>query len=222
MLLASGISLTLLVALFFAFWGFFGRFPDQWEWAGFVVGGVGVVMGTPPVFQMMWGRPLVKTQLERGVEGTNRFLTVYLKNPPVRNPILKRLGVRRETVQSLTAQFRISEAGNGKIIIPTRQAKIYSDDDRTDEGSYRIALPPTFSVAASIVVVLWDTQKGKAFVPPCRQQQPHCLEPGYYSAHLILLVDGEPMHIRRNFVVGNEADALTWTPSPVGGDYQAS
>ena len=38
------------------------------------------------------------------------------------------LGTRRETVQNLTVELRISKVDNGKKIVPTRHARIYLDD----------------------------------------------------------------------------------------------
>lgn len=211
MVLAIVIALFFLVVVFLAFVGVFGRFPDQWEWVGIIFAAVGLVMAAPTIFQMVWGRPLVRVRFDRGVEGPERFLPVYLENCPVKSRLAKRLGVRRETVQSLTAQFRISEVGSGKIIVPIRHARIYADDDPTDSGRLRIALPPTFTVAASIMLVLWDTQNNKAVVPEDRLRKPLVIEPGYYLAHILLLVDGEPKHIQRRFVVGQSADDLNWS-----------
>ena len=202
--------LIALVILLLAFVGVFGRFPDNWEWVGIILAGVGLAMASPSIFQMLWGRPLVKVEFGRGIEDEKRLLLVYLQNPPVKNLILRKLGVRRDTVQSLTVQFRISEFGSGKIIEPIRNAKIYSDDDPTDVGKWRMALAPTFSVGARCVIVFWDTQKMKALVPPDRISQLLELSPGYYRVQIIIMVDGEPMHIFQQFAVGQKADDLIW------------
>ena len=209
--MAAVVVLFVLLVLFFAFAGFFGTFPEEWEWAGITLAAVGLVMATPAIFQMFWGRPLVKTRFDRHEQGKERFLNVYLENPPVKPGLIKRLGVRRETVQSLTVAFRISEAGSGKIIAPIRHARIYSDDDPTDTGSPRISLPPTHSVAACILVVYWDTDLNKAVVPADRLRPLLILEPGYYLASIALIVDGESEDIQRRFVVGQSADDLVWS-----------
>ena len=120
------------------------------------------------------------------------------------------MGVRRDAIQSLTAQFRISEFGSGKVIEPIRNAKIYSDDDPTDTGKWRVALAPTFSTGASFAIAFWDTQKEKAFAPPDRTSQLLELSAGYYQAHIIIMVDGEPKHVFRQFAVGQKADDLIW------------
>ena len=204
------IIFIVLGVLFLALRGSFGDFPSNWEWVGIVLAGVGLAMATPSIFQMLWGRSILRTQFENGIEGESRFLPIYLENPPIRSRILRKLGVKRDTIQSLTVQFRISEAGSGKIVVPIRQARIYSDDDPTDRGRNRISLPATYSVAASVIIVRWDTQKDKAFIPPDRLREELPLESGQYRVHVIFLVDGDPKISSRQFVIGEKADDLTW------------
>lgn len=204
------LALITMVIIFLAFSGVFGRFPDNWEWVGIVLAGVGVALAMPSVFQLLWGRPILRTRFENGVDENNRFLPVYLDNPPIRNQIMRRLGVRRDTIQSLTIQFHISEAGSGKIVIPIHDARIYSDDDPTDMGRDRISLPPTFSVAASIMIVRWDTQKNKAIVPPDRLRAEYPLDAGQYKVNISLIVDGDPTLVSHQFVIGQKADDLSW------------
>ena len=202
--------IIVLAILCLAFIGIFGRFPDEWEWVGIVLAGVALAMATPSIFQMFWGRPIVETQFEKYAEKTERALLIFLSNPPVKKRILRVFGVKRETVQNLTAEIRISEVGSKKVIVPIRHARIYSDDDSSDIGSNRIVLPPTFSVAASIMVVRWDSQKNKAVIPGDRLRQPLLLDEGYYRADIIIFVDGDPKTISRQFVVGQNADDLIW------------
>jgi len=211
--LAIALILILLGILFLALKGVFGTFPDNFEWIGFIMAGMGMIMASPSIFQMLWGKPLVKTEFEKAVEEDKRCLLVHLQNPPVKNKILQKIGIRRETVQSLTIQFRISEFGSHKIIDPIRHAKIYTDEDPDNVGRYRIALPPTFSVCASFMVILWNTQTNRAFVPPDRLRQSLEISPGYYQIDIILTVDGKPMHILRQFKIGSRADDLIWVKS---------
>ncbi len=202
--------IIVLAIICLAFIGIFGRFPDEWEWVGIVLAGVALTMVTPSIFQMFWGRALLETQFEKYAEKTERALLIFLSNPPVKKRILRMLGVKRETVQSLTAEISISEAGSNKVIVPIRHARIYSDDDSSDMGSNRIVLPPTFSVAASIMVASWDNQKKKAVISGDRLRQPLLLDEGYYRADISIFVDGDPKNISRQFVVGKNADDLIW------------
>lgn len=218
--MAAIIVICILAILYIAFIGIFGRFPDEWEWVGIVFAGVAIAMATPNILQMFWGRAYVEVEYEVGAKDSERSLLVFLKNPPVKNRMLKALGVKRETVQSLTAEIRISEFGSKKIIVPIRHARLFSDDDPSNAGSNRIVLPPTYSVAASVMIAMWDSQNKKAIILGDRLRQPLLLGEGYYLIQIIILVDGEPKELSRQFVVGGSADDLTWVkpskPAPTG------
>lgn len=210
--------IVVLVIVCLAFIGIFGRFPDEWEWVGIVLAGLGLAMATPSIFQMLWGRAVVKLQFDIYPEKSERALVAFFKNPPVNSRMLRMLGVKREIVQSLTAEIRISEAGSNTIIVPIRQLRIYSDDEPSDSGNNRIVLPPTYSVGASIMVAHWDNQQKQAVIPPARLRDPQPLGAGCYRADIIIIVDGDPRIISRQFVVGKEADDLIWatknSPTP--------
>ncbi len=211
MRLSFAIVLIIVGAIFFALRGLFGTFPDNWEWAGIVLAGVGLAMAVPSIFQMFWGRPALKVKFENGIKEAERFLPVYLSNPPIKNKFLKTLGVRRGTIQSITAQFRISELGSNTIVITSRQGRLYSDDDPDDKGRLRITLPPTFSVAACIMVVSWDLKCGKAIIPPDRLRNEIVSIPeGAYRVQIIFMVDGEKQEESRQFIIGKKPDDLTW------------
>ncbi len=212
--LIAAIVLFVLAILCLAFIGIFGRFPDEWEWVGIVLAGVGIAMATPSIFQMFWGRACIETEFEVSARGNERSLVIFLRNPPIQNRILKTLGVKRETVQSLTAEIRISEFGSKKIIVPIRHVRLFSDEDTSDKASNRIVLPPTYSVAASIMAAMWDNKAKRAIILGDLLRQPLLLSEGYYYAQIIILVDGEPNEISRQFVVGKNADDLMWTNPP--------
>ncbi len=210
-MIGSAVVLFILVATILALRGVFGDYPAEWEWVGLVLAGASLVIGAPAVFQLIWGRPRLEVDFDVGAQGSERFLPVYFKNAPIENRVIKRLA-RRETIQSLTAQFRISEVGSGTVLIPNRQARIFSDDEPEANGGDRIPLPPTFSVGAGIVIARWGVEKKKAFVPESLVSKKYDLQEGYYHAEILLLVDGEPQNFTRRFVVGKNSDDLAWAP----------
>ncbi|MDO8532542.1 MAG: hypothetical protein Q7T26_10355 [Dehalococcoidia bacterium] len=217
MAITALVVLVTLALSILALRGVFGEFPSSWGWFLAIISGLGLMMGTQTVFQALWGRPVLQTEFEVSDGKETRLLLVFLKNIPVKNKVIKKLGVRRETIQSLTAQFRIAEAGSGKVVVPIHQARISSDDNSSDEGSFRIALPPTFSVGASIVVAAWEPKSQKSVIPPDRLRGMTPLEPGLYRAEIILLVDGDPMpRIFRQFVVGETRYDLIWASNRPG------
>src|SRR4030042_7069739 len=105
--------ITILVALailVLAFVGVFGRFPDNWEWVGIVLAGWGIAMGTPSIFQMMLGRPKLLRDYDRHVRNQERALLIFLKNPPLsEKSIWRKIGIRRDTISSLSVSFCITE-----------------------------------------------------------------------------------------------------------------
>jgi len=221
MALLLPIILIILGLLVFALRGFFGAFPDNWEWVGIVLAGVGLAMSVPSILQMIMGRPKLILEFDRIAQGNERHLGVFFKNPQLGNPeegkksVWRKLGAKRDTIESLTVSFRISEVGTGKIIIPIMHARIYSYDDPTDVGSHRIALPPTLSFETTVMIAMWDEDKKKAIVPGDRARSSVELSGGIYRILIIVVVDGEPQKYSRQFVVGDIADALIWVkPTP--------
>lgn len=209
MILSIAIALIILALIFFSLKGLFGYFPDNWEWVGIVLAGVGLAVATPSIFQRAFGKPIAEIEYFRGVDREDRFLSVFLMNPPIKNKFLKMLGVRRETIQSLVVQFRISEQGSNKVIIPIRTARIITDEDSEYTGKDRITLPPTYSVGATCMFVLWDEKKNKALVISNRDEQKE-LDQGYYAIYISLIVEGEYKKYSATFVVGEKADDLIW------------
>jgi hypothetical protein len=203
------ISVVALVIIIVIIGGVLGRFPNVWEWVGIVFAVVGVAIGVPSLLQRIFSRPKLVTEYDKYVRGQERGLIVFLKNPPLgKKSFLKKLGVRRDTVSSLSASFRIS--GGGKVIIPIMHCRIYTDDDPTDAGSWRIALPPTFSWSTSVMIAMWDDAKKKAIVLGDTVRGSVELSAGLYRMDIIYLVDGQPENEFREFIVGENADDLVW------------
>ena len=211
MWLLLAIILVVLGLLVFALRGVFGVFPDSWEWTGIVLAGLGLIMGVPSVLQMTMGRPKLMVGFDRVVKDKERSLAIFFKNPQLdKKSVWRKLGIKRDTIQSLIVSFRISEAGAGKVIIPIMQSRIYSDDDPTGKGSGRIALPPTMSFEACAMITMWDEVKKRAVVPGDRLRQAVGLSAGIYRLEVIIVVDGDAQHKFREFIIGNTADDLVW------------
>lgn len=210
MVLSGVIVLLILAIAIMAFLGIFGRFPDNWEWFGIILATMGLVMSTPHIFQMLWGRAKLEIEFDRYIKDAERGLIIHLKNPPLKSKWAKRLGVRRESIQSLATTMRIYEAGSGKIVDPVRNLRLYPDDDPGGQAFNRISLPPTYSVGAAILVALWDEEHKAAMIMPDRLRDALPLGPGYYRLEIIFLVDGEPEVQQMQFKVGTGADDLIW------------
>ena len=192
--------------------------PPEWlVWVGSVAGILALLLGAvmlPTVFQMFWGGPSLNTRLEQGVKGKKRWLQVFLENRPIGNKWLKLLRVHRDTIQSLNVSIRLAEVGSGRIIVPIRQVRIYTDDTGDTLGRFRISLPATYSVAANVMVAYWDEDTNAVVVPPNTEDDESRirLDQGYYRMIMNLIVDGRPKLITRNFRIGTTPDDLMWTP----------
>lgn len=188
--------------------------PPELNWVIGIVGLVAfvlAVLAVPSVLQMLCGRARLRTEYRTDANGEDRSLIVFLSNPPVRKKILKWIGVQRVAIQSLEASFRIREAGSGKVLDPIRHARFKSPDDPSDDYfSYRIVLPPTYSVGASLMVAIWDKGNARAVVPPDRLRSAIALPDGLYHVEMKFLIDGDPLSESRNFKVGQRGDDLMW------------
>ena len=218
MVFLLAIILIILGFLVFAFKGAFGVFPDNWEWVGIILAGVGLLMSIPSILQMAIGRPKLLRNYDRHIRDKERALMIFLKNPPLsEKSIWRKLGVRRDAITSLSATFCITEIGSNKVVTkPIMHARIYSDDDPTKAGSWRMALPPTFSWSTTMMIASWDDTKKKAIVLGDEIRNSLELSANTYRLEVIFLVEGQPMKEFRNFVVGDAADDLVWIRPPLG------
>lgn len=212
MVLLLAIILIILGLLVLSLRGFLGIFPDSWEWVGIILAGVGLIMGVPSMLQMALGRPKLTFDFNRIVEDKERSLAIFLKNPQLETKsVWRKLGIKRDTIQSLIVSFCITEIGTRKVMTqPIMHARIHSDDDPTDKGSNRIVLPPTISFEVCVMIAMWDGNKKKAIILGDRLRPPVELSSGVYQIEAIFVVDGEPQKEFRRFIVGNTADDLVW------------
>ena len=203
------IGLCAIIVIIVVFVGVSGRIPNVWEWVSIVLAGFGVVFGVPSGLQRIFGRAKLLREYDRYEKGNERGLIIFLKNPPLeKKSFMRRMGVGRETISSLSASFRIIVGK--KILVPIMHCRIYTDDDPTDAGAWRIALPPTYTWSTSIMVAMWDDEKKKAMLIGDRLRSPTELSAGRYRMMIIYLVDGEPENEFRDFIVGKSADELVW------------
>ncbi len=210
------IVLIILGVLVFALKGLFGAFPDNWEWVGIILAGMGLLMGIPSVLQMAMGRPKLILDFDRIVKDKERSLVLFLKNQQFGNPlegkksIWRKWGVKRDTIESLTVSFRISNTGTGEILIPIMQARIFSDADPNKLGTWRTTLPPTLTFETCAMVAMWNESKKKAIVLGDKTKPSVEIAKGIYTFSVFVAIDGDPQDYSRQFIVGDTADDLAW------------
>lgn len=213
--------------LVLALGGIWGVMPEGWEWVGGLFAVVGVIMEIPGLLQMTIGRAKLIVEFDKIVEREKRSLALFMKNTQLgdasigKKSIWRRIGVKRESVESLIVSFQIREVGSGRVVIPIMQARIYSDADSSEEGSWRVRVPPTLSYETSVMVAMWNESKRVAVVPGDRLRGEVELPKGAYRIEAIFVVDGEPQKRFREFIVGDSADELSWVRQVGGkGDFK--
>jgi hypothetical protein len=110
-----GFVFLLLVAVVASLSAFWGVFPHGWDLIYLILGGVAVMIGVPVSVQMLIGRARLIVEFDKIVQQQKRSLAIFLKNPQLgdastgKKSIWRKLGVKRETIESLIVSFRISE-----------------------------------------------------------------------------------------------------------------
>ncbi len=187
--------------------------PIYLQWLGFglaVFSAVGVLLVLPTLLQIFLGGPQLHKEFDSHDEDGSRLLLVFMKNLPVEKPFGRFALVKRDTIESLAVTFQILDACRQSIIVPVHQARIQSGEDSDELGRYRIRLPPTFSVGASIAVAMWNAASGRAEIPPTQGKQSVPLDPGIYEARSIFHIDGRRNDVAKNFSVGQTVKELEW------------
>jgi hypothetical protein len=100
--------------------------PEWLRWVAFFSGAVGVILSVPGVLQMTIGRAKLVVEFDRIVKGQERSLALFMKNPQLgdastgKKSIWRKLGVKRETIESLIVSFAISEVGRYGFLLCRR------------------------------------------------------------------------------------------------------
>jgi hypothetical protein len=217
-----------LGAAVLALGGVWRVFPEGWQAVGIILTVMGVVMSLPGFVQRLIGRAKLIVEFDRIVEQEERSLAIFVKNPQLgdastgKKSIWRRLGVKRETIESLIVSFRIYEVGTEKVVIPIMHARIYSDADASEQGSWRVTVPPTLSFETSVMVAMWNESKKAAVVPGDRLRGVVELPKGLYRIEAVFVVDGEAQKRLMQFVVGDTGDSLNWVKKVAGpGDSES-
>jgi len=175
--------------------------------AAFVISIIALVvaiMALPTIFQMIWGKP--KLMILFGVKEIpdGKILQCELVNPPIRNKLLKRLGIRRVTAEDIMGRFYIEEYGSRRVVFPGEVPKIITHNGT--EGHQRIGLAASFFPAIFGIVLSSYTDK-RVYV---FEEQETVLPPGKYCACIHVTMEGKPFEKQRNFVVSQTHPFAYW------------
>ena len=94
------------------------------EWVAIVALGVALILGAPPIFQMMWGSPNISFGFTRLDSGPLTLLLIHLYNYPIANPLLSKIGVRREEAHFHVRLIIKDDSGN--LVLQYTEPSIFS------------------------------------------------------------------------------------------------
>ena len=94
----------------------FNTFPTKREWVALFIGVLAFLMATPPIIQMIWGRPKVEIEFAKEETPSGRVLKCEEFNRPVGNRFLRAIGVCRHPVEDLNVGYQIHEAGSNTVV----------------------------------------------------------------------------------------------------------
>jgi hypothetical protein len=175
--------------------------------AGLVVATVAVILALPPLLQMMRGGPLVKIAFDATVEQDTQFLLCKIFNLPVRNWLLRKLGVARAATD-VFASFDIREHGTNKIIANSFRASL--SDTKSHATGLTLTIKPPLPVI--FTVVAHDAKGALCEDHAPGQPQRLLLQPGEYFAD-VKIGWGEMTvrQVAQSFTVAGDKFATHWT-----------
>ncbi|MXW90492.1 MAG: hypothetical protein F4Z47_01705 [Rhodospirillaceae bacterium] len=177
--------------------------PDWLQWSdvflSLIAFGLAVVT-LPTAFQMWWGKPhLTITFRREGVEaGAVLFLSV--SNKPVKNKLLRSIGVRRDAAQNVGAIAEIRESGTNRFI----GRKTLELSVNRGERSFRVNIFPKSPALAFLIRHKHGEENaefsdGKIELPQ-----------GEYMCELNIIWREEKIVQRRTFAVGGSINNTRW------------
>lgn len=179
--------------------------PSLLQWIGIFAGltALGVAIRTT-VFPMIWGKPRIAVGVDIVEFNSSRVLECAIYNNPVKNRLLRWLGVKTTVAEDIVVDFSIEELGSRRRVI--RPQDMPSIKSYTGVGpAQRISLPASpIPVRFGIVEVLANTGVVTLF----EENVP--LANGSYCAHIEVVVEGKVNRARSNFKVTDKHPFAYW------------
>jgi hypothetical protein len=182
-------------------------FPKM-ELAALTIGTVALiisVMALPTALQMFWGRPRVRIEFSSW-ENPKR-LVCELHYVPIANPILWRLGVRREAAP-VAAYFTIFEDGTNRVILDTARARLFDPTENNTEGGFRANL--VNDAPLSFVCLAHLSDRGAVAMGSLRGETPVTLGVGRYLVGVRVICGDTNFSKGRLMTVGTAPAFTDW------------
>ncbi len=164
-------------------------------------------MALPTVAQMIWGRPNIEISFVESSENRRNtpLLSCQFYNRPIENRFLRRMGVYRRAVDSMSVFFSIENIQESKMVVTDIVAEIFTAYD-TPKASVSL---PTSILPASINLVE-AMGKGKAKTIDHYEPKNIDLPVGEYRAIISIAVSEKESKYSKQFTVGLKPEDLKW------------
>ncbi|MQA00346.1 MAG: hypothetical protein GEU80_13630 [Dehalococcoidia bacterium] len=187
--------------------------PPEWlQWTDIALSFVGfgiAIVAVPTILQMFFGAPDVRFRFRESVIDGDalKLLIVHVVNAPIRNKTLRRLGVRRESLDEIVVHYRVFNRA-GELVreaIPRLKAK-------PGEVSQRTSVPASmFGVDFWLVAM---NREGKTFINDGREEDDddlaEQLPAGIYRVEVDALSSVGSHDVSGRFMVGTDQEHLHW------------
>lgn len=173
---------------------------------GLVIGGIALVMATPTLAQMFWGRPKIEIEFCDDVLEGVRFLECRVTNSPVTKRVLQFLGVHRDTAVDVWGMWEISEFGTGRVVLPRTTSKFTGRNGEARSTHVSIS-SGTIGRRFGVVFLSLDDKKVKVVDEPNTT-----LEIGKYSVDVGIIAAERAKKATRRFMVHQDG-SLYWLSS---------
>ncbi|MBA7698062.1 hypothetical protein ES703_106736 [subsurface metagenome] len=156
--------------------------------------------------QMIWGNPHIKVEFitPSSKKSPEKYLECRLTNRPIKNRLLRILGVYRRTADDVSARFHILDAMTHKRIATNVAAEIGAE--------WNIKLMPSISLPASKASAIFRIVKvradGVATVVDSYDGQNFPLPAGEYYVTSRIYVSGKEINCLGRFSVGTKPEDL--------------
>ena len=176
----------------------------NWQWlVPLIVGGVALVLTVSPFLQMIFGRPKLTIGFDIWTVEGGKVLQCELRNPPIKQRFLRKLGIRRMVAEDVVAHFVIKNGDDGSNIIAEIIPSIVSHAGTAP--AQRINLPPSiFPCQIGIVIVEDAEHLVRVF------QQDRILHSGLYHVFVEVAMEGKFFHAQRSFKVMDKPPFAEW------------
>jgi hypothetical protein len=183
--------------------------------AALVVAFAALLLALPPLLQMICGRPRVKIKFDVTTEQNAKFLLCAVYNLPIRQRLLKTLGVTRSPTE-IFAAFDIREHGTKKIVASAFRARLR--DVKSDTDGLAVTIRPTLPIIFTIVEQ--DDAGASTFNHAPSETRRVKLPPGEYFADVSIASDEMTVRkVAQSFTVAAVKDATDWSGRPLVEDW---